>query len=319
MDILIENNYEGLMIREVLKKHLGYSVNLIKKLKFSPDGIRVNGEWVTVRYPLKRGDVLSLAVEDKEEDVSPYIIPADLPLEVVYEDEYITAINKPYNMPSHPSLGHRLDTAANALAHRYRDRVYVFRPVNRLDRDTSGCMLTANTRDASYKMYLSMTTGAIHKSYIAVLDGIPPSGEGTLESYMHRKPDSIVMREETSADAPDAKPAVTTYRVLAKTATHSIVLASPVTGRTHQIRVQFAGIGCPVTGDTLYGTESPHIVRHALHSWKTTFPHPATTENMTVTAPVPEDMRSLMDALGLQFSEGNAHTILNPATERGNS
>ncbi len=303
MDILIDNNYEGLMIREVLKKHLGYSVNLIKKLKFSPDGIRVNGEWVTVRYPLQHGDVLSLAVEDKEEDVSPYIIPVDLPLPAIYEDEYVTAVNKPYNMPSHPSLGHQLDTVANALAHRYRDRVYVFRPVNRLDRDTSGCMLTSNTRDASYKMYLSMTSGAIHKSYIAVLDGIPPSDEGTLESHMHRKPDSIVMREETTPDTPDAKPAVTTYRVLAKTETHSIVLASPITGRTHQIRVQFAGIGCPVTGDTLYGTESPHIVRHALHSWKTTFPHPATGEEMTVTAPVPDDMRTLMNVLDLQFSE----------------
>ncbi len=298
MDILIDNNYEGMLIREVLKKKLGYSVNLIKKLKFSPDGIHVNGEWVTVRYQLKHGDVLSLAVEDKDEDVSPYIIPVELPLEVIFEDEYVTAINKPYNMPSHPSLGHPLDTVANALAFRYLDRVYVFRPVNRLDRDTSGCMLTANTRDASYKMYLSMTNGAIHKSYIAVLDGIPAEEEGTLESHMHRKPDSIVMREETSPDAPDAKPAVTKYRVLAKNETHSIVLASPITGRTHQIRVQFAGIGCPVTGDTLYGAESPYIVRHALHSWRTEFPHPATGETIAVTAPVPQDMRTLMDALG---------------------
>ncbi|MBE6711531.1 MAG: RluA family pseudouridine synthase [Clostridia bacterium] len=301
MDIVIENNYEGMLIREVLKNRLGYSVNLIKKLKFSPDGIRVNGEWVTVRYQLKHGDVLSLAVEDKEEDVSPYIIPADLPLEVIYEDEYVTAINKPYNMPSHPSLGHQLDTAANALAHRYRDRVYVFRPVNRLDRDTSGCMLTSNTRDASYKMYLAMTGGEIHKSYIAVLDGVPAEDEGVLESYMHRKPDSIIEREETTPDAPDAKPAVTTYRVLAKNTegTHSVVLASPITGRTHQIRVQFAGIGCPVTGDSLYGTGSPYILRHALHSWKTEFPHPMSGERITVTAPVPEDIHFLMAVLGL--------------------
>ena len=75
MDIIINNNYEGKLIREVLKKDLGYSMNLIKKLKFSPDGIKVNGEWVTVRYVLKKGDVLSLATEDKPDDVSPYIIP----------------------------------------------------------------------------------------------------------------------------------------------------------------------------------------------------------------------------------------------------
>lgn len=299
MDILIDNNYEGMLIREVLKNKLCYSVNLIKKLKFSPDGIRVNGEWVTVRYELKRGDVLSLAVEDKEDDVSPYIIPVELPLEVIYEDEFVTAINKPYNMPSHPSLGHQLDTVANALAYRYRDRVYVFRPVNRLDRDTSGCMLTSNTKDAAYKMYTSMVEGRIHKSYIALLDGVPECRAGVLRSFMHRRADSIVEREETTEDAPDAKPAVTNYEVLADNGKNSIVLASPITGRTHQIRVQFAGIGCPVTGDTLYGSESPFIGRHALHSWRTVFPHPMSGEDITVTSPLPEDIRALIDALGL--------------------
>ncbi|MBO5127559.1 MAG: RluA family pseudouridine synthase, partial [Clostridia bacterium] len=116
-----------------------------------------------------------------------------------------------------------------------------------------------------------------------------------------RKPDSIIEREETTPDAPDAKPAVTTYRVLAKNTeeTHSVVLASPITGRTHQIRVQFAGIGCPVTGDSLYGTGSPYILRHALHSWKTEFPHPMSGERITVTAPVPEDIHFLMAVLGL--------------------
>lgn len=299
MDILIDNNYEGMLIREVLKNKLCYSVNLIKKLKFSPDGIRVNGEWVTVRYELKRGDVLSLAVEDKEDDVSPYIIPVELPLEVIYEDEFVTAINKPYNMPSHPSLGHQLDTVANALAYRYRDRVYVFRPVNRLDRDTSGCMLTSNTKDAAYKMYTSMVEGRIHKSYIALLDGVPECRAGVLRSFMHRRADSIVEREETTEDAPDSKPAVTNYEVLADNGKNSIVLASPITGRTHQIRVQFAGIGCPVTGDTLYGSESPFIGRHALHSWRTVFPHPMSGEDITVTSPLPEDIRALIDALGL--------------------
>ena len=182
MDIIINNNYEGKLIREVLKKDLGYSMNLIKKLKFSPDGIKVNGEWVTVRYVLKKGDVLSLATEDKPDDVSPYIIPVELPIEVLYEDEYLTAVNKPYNMPAHPSLGHKLDTVANALAYRYKDSTYVFRPVNRLDRDTSGCMLTANTKDASYKLYSSMVNGDIHKTYIAMLDSAPAQREGVIES-----------------------------------------------------------------------------------------------------------------------------------------
>ena len=95
MEIKADGRYEGRMIREVLKKDLGYSVNLIKKLKFSPDGIRVNGEWVTVRYVLKKGDVLSLKTEDGEDEVSPYVIPQDLPVDILYEDEYVTVINKP--------------------------------------------------------------------------------------------------------------------------------------------------------------------------------------------------------------------------------
>lgn len=301
MDILIENNYEGMLIREVLQKELGYSVNMIKKLKFSPDGIKVNGQWVTVRYELKRGDLLSLYTEDKPEDVSPYIIPVDLPLEVVYEDEYVTVVNKPYNMPSHPSLGHKLDTVANALAYRYRDITYVFRPTNRLDRDTSGCMLTSNTRDASYKMMKAMMDGKIRKTYIAVTEGVPAEREGVLRSFMHRKADSIIEREECDENAPDAKPAVTEYRVLCDNGKESVILASPLTGRTHQLRIHFAGIGCPMVGDTMYGTASEYIDRHALHSWRTVFPHPRDGELITVTAPIPEDIRMLVEKFGLNI------------------
>lgn len=299
MDIRVSPAHAGKTIREFLTRDLGYSSNLLKRLKFSENGIRVDGQWVTVRHVLREGEVLSLAVEDRPEDVSPYLIPSDLPLGILYEDAWITAVNKPPDMPAHPSQGHHLDTAANALAYRYRDRVYVFRPVNRLDRDTSGCMLTSNTKDASYKMYAAMTEGRIAKRYLAVLDGIPAERAGEIRSYMRRKPDSVIEREECSPDADGAKLAVTRYRVLAESDGRSLVLCSPLTGRTHQLRVQFAGIGCPITGDSLYGTASPLIPRHALHSWQTTFPHPMTGEEMTVTAPLPADMTALLVSLGL--------------------
>ena len=299
MDSPIGPERAGKTVRELLTGEMGYSSNLLKRLKFSENGIRVDGEWVTVRHVLREGEILSLAVEDRPEDVSPYLIPNDLPLEVLYEDEWITAVNKPPDMPAHPSQGHHLDTVANALAYRYRNRVYVFRPVNRLDRDTSGCMLTSNTKDASFKMYAAMTGGRIAKRYLAVLDGIPEERTGALHSYLRRKPDSVIEREECCPDDEGAKPAETRFRVLAEGSGHSLVLCSPVTGRTHQIRVQFAGIGCPVSGDSLYGEASPLIPRHALHSCRTTFPHPATGETMTVTAPLPRDMRILCGAFGL--------------------
>lgn len=304
MDILINGNYEGMNIREVLTAKLGYSSNLIKKLKFSEGGITVNGNFVTVRYVLQKGDVLSLKVEDTEADVSPYTIPCDIPIEVIFEDEYVTAVNKPPDMPAHPSLGHKLDTVANALAWRYGEKPYVFRPVNRLDRDTSGCMLTANSKAACYRMYLSMTEGKIHKRYLTVLDGVPASLEGRIESYMRRADGSIIKREETSPDSLGAKLAVTEYKVLYYNECFSIAEASPITGRTHQLRVQFAGIGCPIAGDTLYGRESPHIGRHALHCIRTTFPHPVHGREVEVYSPLPEDMRALIRACFGQVPDG---------------
>ncbi len=303
MEIRIEESLAGKTIREVLQKELGYSSNLIKKLKFSEGGILVDGSFRTVRHVLSVGEVLSLRVEDCPDDVSPYTIPAELSIDVLWEDPWITVVNKPADMPAHPSQGHRLDTVSNALAWRYREKPYVFRPVNRLDRDTSGCMLTSNTRDASYKMYTAMTTGQVHKTYLAILDGVPKQKDGRLVSWMHRKPDSIIEREETDEGVPDAKIAITDYHVLWENGRNSVVMAHPITGRTHQIRVQFAGIGTPVTGDGLYGSESPHIARHALHSCQTRFPHPADGRPVSVTAPLPEDMKQLLTSLGGQAVE----------------
>jgi len=297
MELVIGPEQAGKVIREVLQRDLGYSSNLIKKLKFSEGGILVNGEFRTVRYTLQEGDILQLGVEDCPADVSPYTVPADIPIAVLWEDRWITVVNKPADMPAHPSLGHRMDTVSNALAWRYRDKPYVFRPVNRLDRDTSGCMLTANTRDASYKMYTAMTTGQIRKTYLAVLDGVPAKTEGVLRSYMHREADSIIRREETPADTPDAKLAVTEYALLWQNGSHAVVMAHPITGRTHQIRVQFAGIGCAVTGDSLYGSASAEIGRHALHSYQTVFPHPEDGRTVAVTAPLHPDMLHLLDVL----------------------
>ncbi len=303
MDILIDGQYAGMTIRTLLQRELGYSSNLIKKLKFSENGILVNGVFKTVRYELAEGDLLSLAVEDTGADVSPYTIPAELPIGILFEDEWITVVDKPANMPAHPSLGHQLDTVSNALAWRYREKPYVFRPANRLDRDTSGCMLTANTRDASYKMYTSMTTGKIYKTYLAVLDGVPAEEKGELVSHMHRKEGSIIEREETAPDTPDAKKAVTEYTVIDRREHTAVVMAHPITGRTHQLRVQFTGIGCPIAGDDLYWKANENISRHALHCISTCFPHPQNGEKVSVRAPIPEDIRGLLTAEGYDADE----------------
>ncbi|MBR3416655.1 MAG: RluA family pseudouridine synthase [Clostridia bacterium] len=290
MDILVDKDLAGLTVREYLTRRLGYSSAMIKKLKFSEGGILVNGSFVTVRYEMKEGDVLTLGVEDKEDDVSPYTVPVDIPIEVIYEDEYVTAVNKPAGMPAHPSHGHRDDTVSNALAFRYREKNYVFRPVNRLDRDTSGCMLTSNTRDASYKMYRAMTEGKIKKIYVAVADGKMAEGEGVWDKPIGRSPTSIITRRVDE----DGKPSATRYRVIASQNEKSLLLVAPETGRTHQIRVHASDAGHPLTGDDLYGTLSPLIGRQALHCAATVFPHPKTGETVTVRAPLPDDMKNLI-------------------------
>ncbi len=294
MDILIDKENDGKTIKQLLLKDMGYSTHMLKKLKFTEGGILVNGQFKTVRYVLQSGDVLSLACEDTEEDTSPYITPVDLKLSIAYEDEHLTVADKPPSMPAHPSLGHRDDTVANALAFRYQEKPYVFRPVNRLDRDTSGLMICANTRIAAYRLYQSMICGDIKKAYVAILDASPEKDADVLVSFMGRCEDSIVKRRIFDDASDGAKIAVTAYRIIAKTEKYTVVAASPITGRTHQLRLHFASIGCPITGDTMYGNENADISRHALHSAYTVLPHPETKEALNITSPLPDDMKNLL-------------------------
>lgn len=310
MDILIDKENAGKNIRTLLRGDMGYSSGMLKKLKFSHGGILVNGEFQTVRYELSEGDVLSIACEDTDSDVSPYIIPFDLDIGIAYEDTHLTVVDKPHNMPAHPSFGHRDDTVANALAYRYSGEPYVFRPVNRLDRDTSGLMICARTRPAAFKLYKSMVNSDIKKVYIAVLSGKPENSQGIIRTYVSRCEDSIVKRRICSEKEDGAKEAVTVYKTLFCKAKYTVVAASPLTGRTHQLRLHFAHIGCPIAGDTMYGDPSPEIERHALHAAALRFPHPESGEILTVTSPIPRDMmkltgdselkiESLFDYLGL--------------------
>ena len=301
MQITITNAQHGMLLRRFLQQELGLSSKLIKHLKFEEGGIAVNGAHATVRYVLCEGDVLSLALEDRE---SAPIAPVDLPIEILYEDNDLVIPCKPANMPTHPSHNHYTDTVANALAFRYRAEgvPFVFRPVNRLDRNTSGLLLIARNRPAAGRLTDAMKEGRIRKTYLAVLDGELKEERGTVNACLHRTAQSIIVREVCSPDAPDADTALTEFTRLAVGNGHTLVEARPITGRTHQLRVHFASIGHPITGDDLYGAPSPHIARHALHASTLTFPHPATGAEMTVTAPVPTDFKAL---LHLYFDERN--------------
>ena len=297
MDFEISANEAGSTVGVFLKSRLSLSSKMMKYLKYRSDGILVNGERVTVRRVLREGDSLSIATRDSTDQ--PLLEPVDLHLPILYEDADLVVPNKPANMPTHPSHDHYRDTVANALAFRYRERgvPFVFRPVNRLDRDTSGLLLIARNKLAAGRMTAAMQAGKIEKIYLAVLRGDDLPLSGRIEKPLHRTEKSIIVREVCSPDAPDAEPAATEYRVLAKSGGCTLVAARPLTGRTHQLRVHFAFLGCPILSDDLYGTADDRIARQALHAYKLTFPHPTVGETLTLTAPLPADLAALVDSL----------------------
>lgn len=295
MQIVILKEYDGLLLLQFLRQTLGFSSKLVKHLKFLPNGITVNGVQRTVRYVLKAGDVLTLATDDT---VAADIAPVSLPIEILYEDDDLVVPCKPAGMPTHPSHGHYTDTVANALAFRYRQNgiPFVFRPINRLDRNTSGLLLVARNRPSAGKLSDWMKANKIQKRYLAVLDGEMQETGGMIDACLHRTAQSIIVREVCAPDAPDAAPSKTEYRVLSVQNGHTLVEACPITGRTHQLRVHFASIGYPITGDDLYGTASPLIARHALHAYSLSFPHPSSGRRLTLSAPPPKDFSGLTEA-----------------------
>jgi 23S rRNA pseudouridine1911/1915/1917 synthase len=215
---------------------------------------------------------------------------------IIFEDQSIIAVNKPPFMPTHQSQGHFYDTLANSLAHYFelQNRPFVFRSVNRLDKNTSGIILVAKDRLSSAKLSTQMKENRISKSYLAILNGELPSSSGEIKTYIRRREKSIILREVCDF-CEDSKIAITQYEVLSTKNGLSLVLATPVTGRTHQLRVHFAHLGAQILGDDLYGSPSNLIDRHALHAYKLTFAHPDTNEQTELFAPLPEDMAKIIE------------------------
>lgn len=305
MEYRITEAHDGKILRQFLQTDLRLSSKEIKHIKFLENGLTVNGERVTVRRVLKAGDLLCIASEDTE--TAP-IKPVDLPIKILYEDAHLVVPAKPADMPTHPSHDHYDDTVANALAYRYakNGEPFVFRPVNRLDRNTSGLLLIARNRTSAGRLSEAIKSGKIRKSYLAILDGEMPLGEGVIDACLHRTAESIILREVCLPDAPDADPSRTEYRVLAVENGHTLVEAHPITGRTHQLRVHFAYIGHPLTGDDLYGSPSDAIARHALHARTLAFPHPVTNEVLKITAPLADDFEAALRKFFPSYAERNS-------------
>ena len=284
MTIHIPAEYDGRILRSYLKLTLGLSTAVLSKLKNHERGIVVNGQRVTVRYVLREGDVLELFDRDTAETATETVIPCEHPLDILYEDDYVIALRKPAYMPTHPSHGHLTDTLGNALAFRYAEAAepFVFRPLGRLDRNTSGVVVAGKTRAASGCLSRSLQKGEVTKRYVAVLVGEMPMSNAvhTVDAPIYRIEEpceggySSIKRAVGDPETHGAVRSLTRYRVLAVGGGHTLVLCEPVTGRTHQLRVHFSHIGYPILGDDLYGEVSPLIDRHALHALSLSVPMP---------------------------------------------
>jgi len=287
--LVIGADRAGKSVYDVLRRELGLSNRMLSRLKGDERGILVDGERVTVRYRLAEGQRLELAVDDRVG--AEHILPVDLPIEILCDDPDFFAVNKPSNMPTHPSHGHYDDTLANALAYHCAaaGEPFIFRPVNRLDRNTSGIVLAARNQLSAARLAASMQAGEIEKRYLALLDGVLTQDAGELCAPIRRTAESIITREVCAEGEGDY--ALTRWHVLARNDRHTLVEASPITGRTHQLRVHFAHLGCPIHGDDLYGNAADDLDRQALHAGSLIFPHPADHRPVHLTAPPPDDLR----------------------------
>ncbi len=284
LEFIVDKNFEKLTVGRFLRTYCSVSARTLAKLKREEGAILLNGNPVRAVDPVSMGDKISIYLPHTN---SEGVAPVDLPIDVVYEDEYLIVLNKPPFMPVHPTKVHQEDTLANALRFyaQSHGEEYAFHAVNRLDRNTSGLVLIAKDRHTA-----SMLSGIpIIKYYTAFAKG-KIAEKGTVNVPIALAEDSKIVRKVS----PDGKPAVTHYEPIDYRVDFTVLKLCLETGRTHQIRCHMSYIGHPLLGDDLYGGSLNKINRHALHCGYISFVHPIKNIPLELRADLPRDMKSLL-------------------------
>ena len=283
-----DEHYDNVL--HVLKEQFLLSDRLITKLK-KANKIYLNSLPTYTKKSVTVGDTVSVLI-DFEEDNSN-IVASNIPLNIIYEDDYLLVLNKPANIAIHPSILHFDNSLSNGVKF-YFDKLGLkkkIRIVNRLDRNTSGIVILAKNEYIQECLIKQMKTNEFKKEYLAIAKGILESKSGTLNFPIARKEGSIIERTVSS----DGDSAITHYDVVKEFNNLSLVHIVLETGRTHQIRVHFSHIGHPILGDTLYGSPSELINRQALHSYKLTFIHPVTKKELILESSLPNDIKNIIN------------------------
>lgn len=291
LELTITPDLAGVKVDTLLRKRLHLSGTVIRRIKWLEDGILVDGVRVHTDFRPEAGQVLSVRLSDP--DRRSEIVPAPGPLDIVYEDDDVIVLNKAPGVSVHPGPGHYDDTLGNFLIDYYEKtgQEADFHPVHRLDRGTSGLIVTAKHPHAQEVLKNQLHTERFRRVYLAVCEGIPDPPAGVVDAPLGPKPGSLMEQEVR----PDGKPARTRYETVEVHSSRALLRLELDTGRTHQIRVHMAHMGHPLTGDFLYGTEDRSLIaRPALHSAQLSFRQPVTGERLEFSVLLPEDMARLL-------------------------
>lgn len=285
---IVKNSDES--IKQILKNEFNMSDRFILKLK-NNKSIFLNGLSVPIYHNISGGDVLEI-IENFKEDNSNVVANSNIDFKILYEDDFLLIVDKPSNLAVHPSILHYEDSLSNGIKF-YFDKIGLkkkIRPVNRLDRDTSGIVIFAKSEYVQECLVKQMKQKIFKKKYFAFLEGLISEDFGTINACISRKADSIIEREVCS----DGEVAISHFRVIDRFNNITWVEFSLETGRTHQLRVHSKYIGHPIIGDFLYGGESDLISRQALHAYEVSFIHPITKKTLVIRSKLPEDMSKIL-------------------------
>ncbi|PZE20371.1 RluA family pseudouridine synthase [Paenibacillus xerothermodurans] len=292
---------DGFYLKTILQNRMNISRKLLSRLKLTEQGITVNGERKYISVRVHAGDVVEVRMLQEESDD---ILPQPLPLDILYEDEHLLVVNKAAGMIVHPTHGHYVNTLANGVVYYWRQqgKTYRFRPIHRLDQETSGALAIAKNPFVHQQVSEQMQAHQVKKEYIALVHGLLPIDEGTINEPIDRDPGDPHVRIVT----PSGYPAVTHYKVERRFREATMVRLWLETGRTHQIRVHMKHIGHPLLGDKLYQLEqfvpadsescigaaaaACGLERHALHACTLGFTHPVTKQWIEFNAAMPADL-----------------------------
>lgn len=288
LKFIVSSQQDGMNAGRYLRTVCKLSARTLSVLKRTEGGLTINGKLLRSVDTVYAGDVIEMSLPAEHNTV----VPVDGKLDILYEDNFILIVNKPAFMPVHPAKVHQLDTLANIVSYRYFGKAsdFVFRAVNRLDRNTSGVVVVARDRHTA-----SLLQGAdLTKHYTAVCHGNPDEN-GTINAPISLRNDSKIVR----CVSPSGQPAITHYTKVQNFKDGAVLDVVLETGRTHQIRCHMSHIGYPLYGDDLYGGNLEIINRQALHCSSVSFEHPFTGDTINVTAPLPDDINELINKLSI--------------------